>query len=143
MTVFYKKIKLVRLSIIETYSFYQQLAKVGTIKKFIFLLLGVAFALVISLTTPHAHLFLTATLAMVFWTVFVQVREQRRLSQKRRHLQKDKTTTRESNDRTMEFKKNLRWDRNRVGIGLSYRPARLHWLAESIPCNRFLGSLKV
>jgi hypothetical protein len=35
----------------------------------------VAFALVISLTTPNAHLFLTATLAMVFWTVFVQVEE--------------------------------------------------------------------
>jgi hypothetical protein len=28
-----------------------------------------------------------------------------------------------------------------VGIGLSYRPARLHRLAESIPWNRFLGSL--
>jgi hypothetical protein len=33
--------------------------------------------------------------------------------------------------------------RNRVGIGLSHRPARLHRLAESIPWNRFLGSLKV
>jgi hypothetical protein len=32
---------------------------------------------------------------------------------------------------------------NRVGIGLSYRPARLHRLAEFIPWNRFLGSLKV
>jgi hypothetical protein len=30
-----------------------------------------------------------------------------------------------------------------VGIGLPYRPARLHRLAESIPRNRFLGSLKV
>jgi hypothetical protein len=30
--------------------------------------------------------------------------------------------------------------RNRVGIGLSYRPDRL---AELIPWNRFLGSLKV
>jgi hypothetical protein len=30
--------------------------------------------------------------------------------------------------------------RNRVGIGLSYRPARLHRLAESIPW--FLKSLK-
>jgi hypothetical protein len=29
--------------------------------------------------------------------------------------------------------------RNRVGIGLSYRPARLHRLAESIPWNRFKG----
>jgi hypothetical protein len=33
--------------------------------------------------------------------------------------------------------------KNREEIGLSYRPARLHRLAESIPCNRFLGSLKV
>ncbi len=27
--------------------------------------------------------------------------------------------------------------RNRVGIGLSYRPARLHRLAEFIPCFQF------
>jgi hypothetical protein len=33
--------------------------------------------------------------------------------------------------------------RNQVGIGLSYRPARLHSLAELVPWNRFLGSLKV
>jgi len=33
--------------------------------------------------------------------------------------------------------------RNRVGIGLSYRPARLHRLAELIPWNRFLGSINV
>ncbi len=33
--------------------------------------------------------------------------------------------------------------RNLVGIGLLYRPARLHRLAESIPQNRFLGSLKL
>jgi hypothetical protein len=33
--------------------------------------------------------------------------------------------------------------RNRVGIGLSYRPARLHRLAELIPWNRFLKSLKI
>ncbi len=33
--------------------------------------------------------------------------------------------------------------RNRVGIGLSFRPARLHSLAELVPWNRFLGSLKV
>jgi hypothetical protein len=32
--------------------------------------------------------------------------------------------------------------RNRVGIGFSYQPARLHRLAELIPWNRFLGSLK-
>ncbi len=29
--------------------------------------------------------------------------------------------------------------RNRVGIGLSYRPVRIHRLAELIPWNRFLG----
>jgi hypothetical protein len=33
--------------------------------------------------------------------------------------------------------------RNRLGIELSYRTARLHRLAELIPWNRFLGSLKV
>ncbi len=33
--------------------------------------------------------------------------------------------------------------RNRVGIGLSYRPAKLHRLAEILPWNRFLGSIKV
>jgi hypothetical protein len=33
--------------------------------------------------------------------------------------------------------------RHRVGIGLSYRPARLHRLAEFIPLNRFLGSINV
>ncbi len=33
--------------------------------------------------------------------------------------------------------------RDRVGIGLSYRPARLHRLAEFIPWNRFLGSINV
>ncbi len=33
--------------------------------------------------------------------------------------------------------------RNRIGIGLSYRPARLYAVAELIPWNRFLGSLKV
>ncbi len=32
--------------------------------------------------------------------------------------------------------------RNRVGIGL-YWPARLHSLAELVPWNQFLGSLKV
>jgi hypothetical protein len=29
--------------------------------------------------------------------------------------------------------------RNRVGIGLSYRPAKLHKLAEFNPWNRFLA----
>jgi hypothetical protein len=34
--------------------------------------------------------------------------------------------------------------KNRVGIGLSYRPARLHRLAELlIPWNQFLGFFKV
>jgi hypothetical protein len=33
--------------------------------------------------------------------------------------------------------------RNRGGIGLSYRPAGLHRLAEFIPWNRFLGSINV
>jgi hypothetical protein len=33
--------------------------------------------------------------------------------------------------------------RNRGGIGLSYRPARLHRLAEFILRNRFLGSINV
>jgi hypothetical protein len=33
--------------------------------------------------------------------------------------------------------------RNRVGTRLSYRPGRLHRLAEFIPWNRFLGSINV
>ncbi len=33
--------------------------------------------------------------------------------------------------------------RNRVGIGLPYRPARLQRLTELVPWNQFLGSLKV
>ncbi len=33
--------------------------------------------------------------------------------------------------------------RNRGGRGLSYRPARLHRLAQFIPWNRFLGSRNV
>jgi hypothetical protein len=33
--------------------------------------------------------------------------------------------------------------RNQVGIGLSYRPARQHRLAKSISWSRFLGSVKV
>ncbi len=33
--------------------------------------------------------------------------------------------------------------RNRVVIGMSYRTARLHSLAELVPWNRFLDSLKV
>jgi hypothetical protein len=33
--------------------------------------------------------------------------------------------------------------RNRRGIGLSYRPARLHRLAEFIPWNKFRGPIHV
>jgi hypothetical protein len=33
--------------------------------------------------------------------------------------------------------------RNRVGIGLSYRPARLHTLAELIPWNQFRGPINI
>jgi hypothetical protein len=33
--------------------------------------------------------------------------------------------------------------RNWLGIGLSYRPARLHSLAELVPWNRFMGFLKL
>jgi hypothetical protein len=33
--------------------------------------------------------------------------------------------------------------RHRVGIGLSYRPARLYRLAKLIPWNRFLGFINV
>ncbi len=43
----------------------------------------------------------------------------------------------------LEFLNNLGGARNRVGIGLSYRSARLHSLAELVPWNRFLDSLKV
>ncbi len=39
--------------------------------------------------------------------------------------------------------KQSRRARNQVGIGLSYRPARLHRLAELISWNRFLGSINV
>jgi hypothetical protein len=40
------------------------------------------------------------------------------------------------------FKQSMR-TRNRLGIGLSYRSARLTKLAELVPWNRFLGFLKV
>ncbi len=43
----------------------------------------------------------------------------------------------------LEFLNNLWGARNRVGIGLSYRPARLHRLTKLISWNRFLGYLKV
>jgi hypothetical protein len=42
----------------------------------------------------------------------------------------------------LEFLKSL-GARNRGGIGLSYRPARLHRLVDFIPWNRFLGSINV
>ncbi len=38
------------------------------------------------------------------------------------------------------FKKSM-GARHRVGIGLLYRPSRLHRLTEFIPCNRFPGSI--
>jgi hypothetical protein len=38
---------------------------------------------------------------------------------------------------------NILWGAmNQIGMKLTYRPARLHRLAELIPWNRFLGSLK-
>ncbi len=47
-------------------------------------------------------------------------------------------------------RKRLSWNfkqsmgaRNRVGVGLSYRPAGLHRLAEFFSWNRFLGSINV
>jgi hypothetical protein len=43
----------------------------------------------------------------------------------------------------LKFLNNLWESRNRVGIGLSYRPARLHRLAELMPWNRFLVSINV
>jgi hypothetical protein len=44
----------------------------------------------------------------------------------------------------LKFFKQTLGARNRVGIGLSYLPARLHTsLVELVPWNRFLGSLKV
>jgi hypothetical protein len=45
-------------------------------------------------------------------------------------------------DRAGIFKESM-GARHRVGIGLSYRPARLHTLAEFIPWNRFQGSINV
>ncbi len=42
-----------------------------------------------------------------------------------------------------ELKNSENSARNRLGIGLSYRPARQHCLAELVPSYRFWGSLKV
>jgi hypothetical protein len=43
----------------------------------------------------------------------------------------------------LEFVKKSMGARHRVGIGLSYRSARLHRLAEFIPRSRFMGSINV
>ncbi len=43
----------------------------------------------------------------------------------------------------LKFSNYLWGAKNRVGIGLSYRSARLHSLSELVSWNRFLGSLKV
>ncbi len=42
----------------------------------------------------------------------------------------------------LEFLKSME-ARNRGGIGLSYRPARLHRLAEFIPWNQFRGPINI
>jgi hypothetical protein len=42
----------------------------------------------------------------------------------------------------LEVLNNLWGARSQVGIGLLYRPARLHGLVEFVPWNRILGSLK-
>jgi hypothetical protein len=44
--------------------------------------------------------------------------------------------------RAVIFKKSI-GARNRGGIGLSYRPARLHRLAEFIPWNQFRGPINI
>ncbi len=49
-------------------------------------------------------------------------------------------TTRET---SAEIFKQSMGARNRLGIGLSYRLARQHSVAELDPWNRFMGSLKV
>ncbi len=41
------------------------------------------------------------------------------------------------------FKQSTGARKNKVGIGLSYRPDRLHRLTELIPRNQLLSSLKV
>ncbi len=52
------------------------------------------------------------------------------------------TESRDIDHRAGIFKQSME-ARNRVGVGSSYRPARLRRLAELISWNRFLGSLKV
>ncbi len=53
------------------------------------------------------------------------------------------STTSTKNETVLEFLNNLWGLGTEKGIGLSYRSARLHRLAELVPWNRFLGSLKV
>ena len=58
-----------------------RLQKLGAVDQFVMMYGGlrgaVAFALVLlidSNVVPHAHMFVTTTIAMVYWTVFVQVK---------------------------------------------------------------------
>jgi hypothetical protein len=48
----------------------------------------------------------------------------------------------ETESRAGIFKKSM-GARNRGGIGLSYRPVRLHRLAEFIPWNQFRGPINI
>jgi hypothetical protein len=57
-------------------------------------------------------------------------------------IMKDYLKNRGCKARAGIFKKSME-ARHRVGIGLSYRPARLYRLAELVPWNRFLGSINV
>jgi hypothetical protein len=52
-------------------------------------------------------------------------------------------STKETSDSCAGIFKQSMGDSNRVGIWLLYQPAWLHRVAELIPWNRFLGSLKV
>jgi hypothetical protein len=60
---------------------------------------------------------------------------------KLRHEEGYKTSGPEAS-RAGIFKKSM-GARNRGGIGLSYRPARLHRLAEFIPWNQFRGPINI
>ena len=57
-----------------------RLQKLGAVDQFVMMYGGlrgaVAFALVLLVdheVVPHAHMFVTTTIAVVYWTVFVQV----------------------------------------------------------------------
>ena len=57
-----------------------RLQKLGAVDQFVMMYGGlrgaVAFALVLLVdphVVPHAHMFVTTTIAMIYWTVFVQV----------------------------------------------------------------------